>query len=306
VPDLQSHENANATGETPAPQQEQRYSPLALVRVLLTTLLVALVLKTFVIEAYRIPSGSMENTLLVGDFLFVNKLAYGIRTPHVIPLTSMELPAVTFLFFGNVQRGDVIVFDIPLPHNPSDETPSPSYIKRCIGLPGDTIVMRNSQVFVNGRELLNPPHARLEKEHSRSHSFRPLPMYPPGSGFRAGYYGPIVVPKKGDVIPIDIHSIAQWQGMIENEGHEVSTGEWGVSIDGVPAKSYEISGNCYFVLGDNRPNSLDSRFWGFVPEKNIIGEALLVYWSWNVDMESSSVLDKLSTIRWARIGSLIR
>ncbi len=270
-----------APEETPEQGREQRYSPLALIRVLLLTLLIALVLKTFVIEAYRIPSGSMENTLLVGDFLFVNKLAYGIKTPRSVPLTSIPLPSIPLLSYGNVERGDVIVFNIPTAHNPDDQSPSPSYIKRCIGLPGDTVVIRNSRVYINGRELLNPPHARVEREYARSHSFRPLPMYPPGSVFRPGYYGPVVVPKKGDVISLDVHSIPQWKSLIEGEGHVVTTSDHGVSIDGMVAQSYTVSSDYYFVLGDNRPNSLDSRFWGFVPGESIIGEALLVYWSWN-------------------------
>ncbi|MBM4168906.1 MAG: signal peptidase I [Ignavibacteria bacterium] len=305
MPDFPLKDHVPPAEETPDQKLEGRYSPVALIRVLLVTLLVALLLKTFVIEAYRIPSGSMENTLLVGDFLFVNKLAYGIKTPRVIPLTSIMMPSRTILSYRNVERGDVIVFDIPSFPTTDDQSISPSYIKRCIGLPGDTVALRNSQVFVNGRELVNPPHARLEREQSRPHSFRPLPMYPPGSGFRPGYYGPVVVPKRGDVIAIDIHSIAQWKSLIEHEGHAVTVTDYGVSIDNQPAQSYTIARSYFFVLGDNRPNSLDSRFWGFVPEDNIIGEALLVYWSWNVDERASNLLEKLSTIRWARVGSFI-
>lgn len=306
MPDLPLKEQELATTQRPEPVQDHRSSSLALIRLLLLTLLVALVLKTFVIEAYRIPSSSMENTLLVGDFLFVNKLAYGIKTPRMLPLTSIALPSISLISYGAVERGDVIVFDMPFIHDSVDQWRSPSYIKRCIGLPGDTVVLRNSQVFVNGRELLNPPHARLEQGHSRMHSFRPLPMYPPGSGFRPGYYGPVVVPKKGDIIPIDLHSIGRWKTLIENEGHSVVTSEEEVLIDGTPAQSYTISRDYYFVLGDNRPNSLDSRFWGFVPEENIIGEALLVYWSWNVDERPLNLMERFSAIRWTRVGSFIR
>lgn len=275
-------------------------------KAVVATLLVAFFLKTCVIEAYRIPSGSMESTLLVGDFLIVNKIAYSLYTPRYIPLTNLSILSVPLASLKTVRRGDVLIFELPQKHYSESMNDHPNYIKRCIGLPGDTILIRDTQVFVNGMEISNPPHARLESEMSRLHSSRDLPLYPPGSGFRRNFYGPLVVPKKGDVIQIDVMNIRKWKHLLEQEGHEVSVQNSNVLLDGERIDSYTIQKNYYFVLGDNRPNSLDSRYWGFVPEENIIGEALFVYWSWNLDVPQENFFDRWRTIRWDRIGTVIR
>lgn len=261
-------------------------------KALFVTIVVALILKTFVVEAFRIPSGSMENTLLVGDFLLVNKLAYGLKTPRYIPMTTKAIPSVAVPVFSSVHRGDVLVFEYPGKRAEVDGAGPVYFIKRCVGLPGDTIAIRAGQVRINGREVLLPTKAKLI------------------DGVRyasATDYGPTIVPRKGDRIPLIPATAGLWKEFLEREHHLVEINAEGrVLIDGVEQFEYLVERNYYFVLGDNRSNSLDSRVWGFVPEEAIIGEALFVYWSWNPEIPEDGTRSTAGNIRWDRIGMLIR
>jgi signal peptidase I len=280
---------------------------LSFAKTLLFTILVALFLKTFIIEAYRIPSGSMENTLLVGDFLFVNKFVYGLRTPRHLPLTNLAIPSISFPAFKQVQRGDVIVFEFPGDRGRLSDPESINYVKRCIGLPGDTVHILAGRVFVNGRELLLPPHAKWSNERYGAGWRVEDELFPPGSKFTVDNYGPLVVPKRGDLIELTPVAFERWKDLIQKEGHTVAiTREGAVLIDGVPNSRYTIERDYYFALGDNRDNSLDSRYWGFVPDKNLIGEAFMIYWSWDAELPAGGLWDRFKTIRWGRIGSLVR
>jgi len=274
-------------------------------KTILFTIFIALMLKTFVIEAYRIPSGSMENTLFAGDFLFVNKFVYGLRTPRYVPLTNLAIPSVSLPAFRDVRRGDVIVFEFPGDRAEMSDPESLNYIKRCIGLPGDTVRIASGRVYVNGRELVPPSSAKVM--HSGWSSRFERGLFPEGAGFSEEEYGPLVVPKKGDLIDIASGNLVGWKKFIEEEGHMVESDTTAiVRIDGVGMSSYRVERNYYFVLGDNRQNSLDSRYWGFVPDENLIGEALLIYWSWDPAASTSSLSEKFKTVRWDRIGNLIR
>ncbi|HEY4611408.1 MAG TPA: signal peptidase I [Bacteroidota bacterium] len=306
-----SHESLQIESQ----QVEQPVEPKLAVRVraaigylktVLITLLVALVLKAFVIEAFRIPSSSMERTLLVGDFLLVNKLAYGIRTPRFIPLTNFAVSTMYLPVFKNVQRGDVVVFEFP-GNGESAETEEPvNYIKRCIGLPGDVVEIHDGQVYINSSPQGLPRNAQLSESNGRSSHYRSR-LFPWGAGFTEQHYGPLVVPKKGDQLELTIENLSMWRSLILRDGHTVELGEGSrIIVDGVPAQSYTVEQNYYFVMGDNRDNSLDSRYWGFVPEDNLIGEALMVYWSWDPDVAVSNLKDKLLSIRWKRVGTMIR
>ncbi len=271
------------------------------------TLLVAFFLKTFVVEAFRIPSASMENTLRIGDFLFVNKFIYGAETPKYFPFTNAEIPHLRLPAFVHPRRGDVIVFEYPGDRDEVKPEANINFIKRCIAVSGDTLLIQNKTVFVNGREFLPPTHA----PHTPPSDFLPQEsanmIFPKGSSFNPDYYGPLVVPFKGMVVNISSGSIEQWQTFIEREHHRVGTDKTGlVSIDGVPATQYIVERDYLFAMGDNRDNSLDSRFWGFVPEENIVGKAMFVYWSWDTSVSVSSIAEKFSAIRWSRIGTLIR
>jgi signal peptidase I len=297
-----AHESSVTGGQarTPLGRRVVSYA-----KTLLFTVLVAFLLKTFVVEAFRIPSGSMENTLLVGDFLLVNKIAYGLKTPRYVPLTNLAIPAFTLPAFGGVRRGDVVVFEYPGRHSGTEGNEPTYYIKRCVGIPGDTVMIRSGQVNVGGREVLPPSHAKL------SYAGR-VRWMDAGSSVGTGSvdgnnFGPTIVPKKGDVVNLTPASAMQWKEFVEREHHRFEIGSSGkVLVDGIEVSSYTVQRNYYFMLGDNRGNSLDSRFWGFVPEDHIVGEALVVYWSWDPEYQMGGIQDRFSKIRWPRIGTLIR
>jgi signal peptidase I len=132
-------------------------------------------------------------------------------------------------------------------------------------------------------------------------------MYPPGSDFSEVNYGPLAIPRQGDTLRLNGNTVRRWQVFIEREGHTVSADDsQAVFIDGQRVDRYVVQKDYYFMMGDNRGNSLDSRFWGFVPEDNIVGEALLIYWSWDPEAAAGGLAAKLGSIRWSRIGSIIR
>ncbi len=184
-------------------------------------LILALIIRTGVVQAFKIPSGSMENTLLVGDYLLVNKFIYGLK----LPFTDQRI-----LKLRDPQRGDVMVFEYPVNR-------SQDFIKRVIGVPGDVISERNKVIYVNGAPYSNP-HEIHEDDR----------ILPSTAGPRDNF-GPIKVPA-----------------------------------------------NSYFMMGDNRDNSYDSRFWGFIKNSDIKGEAFIKYWSW----------DHVAwRVRWNRLGRWI-
>ena len=255
---------------------------------LLIALLFAAIIRIFVVESYRIPTSSMERTLLAGDFLFVNKYVYGAK----VPFTDIRLPQV-----DSVERGDVIVFKFP-------KDRSLNYIKRCVALSGDTLEIRNRTLFVNGQEAALPEHAQYLADIMPA-GYPDQQMFPKHSGFNKDNYGPLRVPRRGDVVSLDEKSFYLYASLIAEEGHSIGVAGGTILIDGKPAETYTIEQNYYFVMGDNRDNSLDSRFWGFLPERDIIGQALVVYWSWNPNISLLDPLEKLGSIRWQRTGLMV-
>lgn len=254
----------------------------------LFAIIIAFVLRTFVVEAYRIPSSSMENTLLVGDFLLVNKFLYGAQ----LPFTDIRLPALK-----PIEPGDVVVFKFPR----DKET---NFIKRCVATPGQTIEIKNKIVFVDDVEQAFPIDAKYGDD--------PEPLgkpdraiFPFFSTFNRDNYGKVRIPKKGDTLTLDEQSFYLYKLILEYESHSVALMGGTVYVDGKPTDTYQVKQNYYFMLGDNRDNSHDSRYWGFVPESHIIGSALLIYWSWNPDVHLSNFFEKLRTVRWERIGRII-
>lgn len=229
------------------------------VKAILVTLAFFLFFRTFLIEAYRIPSGSMIPTLLIGDWLFVNKLAYG---PHV-PFTDSNLPGYT-----DPKRGDVVVFISP-PQIDQPEDPTPTLVKRCVAVAGDTIWMRNGLLYVNGTAQPQGPAFSVNVKGDGSSSY---PLF-------------------------------QWQKAFEISGapvgdapERITVDDWGPLV--VPADHL-------FMLGDNRYDSKDGRYWGFVPRENVRGRPVFVYYSYRAQ-ESDRPLPFITDIRWGRIGTILR
>lgn len=255
---------------------------------LLVALFFATLIRVFIVESYHIPTSSMEKTLLAGDFLFVNKYVYGAK----VPFTDARLPGV-----DSVERGDIVVFKFP-------KDRSLNYIKRCVALPGDTLEIRDRELIVNGVRQSLPEHAEHVAPIQPEGSADPQ-IFPAYSGFNKDNYGPLYIPRKGDVLELDRSTLPVYADLIAGEGHTIGRSGETILVDGKPADSYTVSGNYFFVMGDNRDNSLDSRYWGFLSEQDIVGQALLVYWSWSPDIPLSDPMAKLASIRWARTGLMV-
>lgn len=264
-------------------------------------------LNSFVLASFEVPTGSMENEIMAGDFLFVNKFLYGGSTPRTIPFTNIHVPWFRLPEFRSVERGDVIVFEFP---GQRDEVQSPEfmfYLKRAIGLAGDTVHVMNRVVYVNNQAALIPRNLKFNNHYTSPPGDPEPKIFPRGSSFNEDNWGPMRVPKKGDIIPVARRTLDQWEIFIRREGHSVRVDEQGrVLLDGLPADSYTVERNYVFGMGDNRDNSLDGRFWGFIPEENIIGTPMIVYWSWNPDIPLTDLSHKLGSIRFSRIGTIIK
>lgn len=281
-------------------------APRDYVQILLYAFAIALVLKVFFIEAYGVPSGSMKNTLEAGDFILVNKFVYGIRSPRTIPLSGIRLPHVKLLpGYAHPDRGDVVVFEYPGANDVLEHPEVVNYVKRCIGLPGDTLQIIAKRVYINGAPV-NPPPTALFDSFTRDRTESERGIFPKGLPYNKDFWGPLVVPFKGMEIEITLDNLDQWRLFIEREGHSLRfTTDGSIEIDGKVQTLYTVGQDYYFVLGDNRDQSDDSRYWGFVPASNIIGEAILVYWSWDSMIPLSRPAALFSSIRWSRLFSIV-
>jgi len=278
----------------------------AFAKEMLYTSAAVLFINSFVMASFEVPTPSMEKTVMVGDRVLVNKMIYGGTTPYTIPFTSIRIPHLRVPGFRSVQPGDVIVFDWPGDRDQVEKPDQIFYLKRCVGLPGDTIRIDQRTVFVNGRPLSLPESAQFLRP-------RPLPpdvpepfIFPSRAAFNGDNWGPMTVPQQGAVIPLNSSNLSQWEVFIAREGHEATLGPSSVLIDGKPAAEYTVRRDYVFAMGDNRDNSLDSRFWGFVPVEDIIGTPMIVYWSWDPQIPLYRGADKLLSINLRRIGTIIR
>jgi signal peptidase I len=238
--------------------------------------------------------------------LFVNKFIYGGTSPRNIPFTNVRLPWFRLPAIRDVHRGDVIVFVFPGMRDevrPEDFT---FYLKRCVGLPGDTILIRNRVLYVNGAMQPLPRNVLFDRGWSLPQNDPDDRIFPAGYGWNEDWYGPLVVPRRDMVIPLNAQNFRAWRVFIEREGHLAALIAGTVLIDGKPATSYTVQRDYLFGMGDHRDNSLDSRYWGFVPKENLVGTPVIVYWSWNSDLPLYDIFGRLASVRWGRIGSLIK
>ena len=364
----------------------------------------ASIIRIFLIEAYTIPTSSMEKTLLVGDYLFVSKLSYGPKVPntpiafpfvhHTLPLTEttksylewIKLPYYRFPGMAKVKSMDVVVFNYPDGDTLSTKFQSnmsyyqlvrqfgrsavwnnkeyfgdiiarpvdkrENFIKRCIGTGGDTVRIVNRVVYINGKPEQNPGKRQFKylvktngdpinqknfeklditetpqiyndgtyeltlsdqaieklRQYSNVVSIEPMiitsdywdpNLFPYDSAYRwnVDNFGPIWVPKAGVTIPINMSNLSLYQRIIEVfEGNKLVIKDGKIFINGKEAKEYTFKMDYYWMMGDNRHNSMDSRYWGFVPQDHIVGKAVFVWLSLD---PNKSIFD--GKIRWSKL-----
>ena len=343
---------------------------------------VATLFRWSLVEAFVIPTPSMENSLLVGDFLFVSKFHYGTRTPGTplqIPLTHqkiwgtkipsyldwIQLPSYRLPGLRGVERGEPVVFNVP--KDLLDPTGRPidlkTYlVKRCVAIHGDILEIRNKQVFINGQGLPNPKNTKFRylviakdeirgrhlhdlhldnddyiflgrtpdamaaydmsltldqlgqirsfsfirsvTDYRRAQERSSFPIFPSvkNATWSGDNYGPLVIPEKGMKMIVNDSTLSIYGEIISQyEGHQKVRMESGnLIIDGKQISEYKFTQNYYFMMGDNRDNSLDSRYWGFVPDNHILGKPLFIWFSF--DRET----DFIHKVRWNRLFNVIR
>jgi len=254
---------------------------------ILFALIMVFIIRSFIVQPFKIPTGSMTPTLLgvkkvcpvcgradrydvdicavdgteleiehVGDKILVTKFLYGPRTPDRIPFTGILLPFFQLPAIRGPRRGDIVVFHFP-------EDLSVDYVKRLVGLPGEEIEIRKGRIIADG-EVIDIPEITAINYRNMGNFGRP------GQTF--------TVPALGMEIPLEPGNRLYWSDIINRDGHELKFEGNIVLIDGIPSKKYTVEQDYYYVLGDNSPNSRDSRYWGFVPEKYLVGKVFFKYW----------------------------
>jgi signal peptidase I len=337
---------------------------------ILFAVVAATIIRTFFFEAFTIPTPSMERTLMVGDFLFVSKMHYGARTPMTplsFPFVHQELPLIggksyseawklpyfRFPGFSEVKRNDIVVFNYPMEDDrPIDK--QTHYIKRCVGLPGDTIKIIDRTVYLNSQMNLKPKgsqyaygvktqgygvraetwkdmgvndiqqigideyQAMLTQENvneiTKIQGVAGVTPFIQQKGLYENYifpfnphlpwnldnFGPLYIPKAGATIQLTPDNLSIYRRAISvYEKNDLQERDGKIFINGKEATTYTFKMNYYFMMGDNRHNSADSRFWGFVPEDHVVGKAVFIWMSWDTNGTF------LSKIRWSRLFNII-
>mgnify|MGYP003488131857 FL=1 len=357
----------------------------------ISSLLFAIVVATFVhtyfIQPFTIPTSSLEKSLLVGDFLFVSKVNYGARTPmttvalpmvhDTIPLTKKksyltwpELPYFRLPGFQNIERNDIVVFNWPIDtvykfrdqsglrvDKPIDK--KSNYVKRCVGVPGDQLEIKDGIIFVNGKELILPERARPQFSYkialdgktpidfeyllndmditdgagfmdaekrgtlfiaaltaTNAERLQHIPgitgvqkiiskeveqgIFPHINKWNRDNFGPIYIPQQGKTVPLNLETLPFYKAIItdyEKNILQVTGSE--IRINGKIATSYTFQQNYYWMMGDNRHNSEDSRYWGYVPENHVVGKPTFIWMSYDSSGKG------LKKIRWDRLFTTV-
>jgi signal peptidase I len=276
-------------------------------KILLLVALIALIIKSFAFGAFKIPSASMENTLLPGDFIFASKLAYNFSTPREIPIIDFHIPHTNIFNISKPKVNDVVIFQFPHGFENDSLRSDLKYVKRIIAGPHDTLKISKGEIVVNGKKEELPSTVQIPQVKNGSGLVYDDNIYPPGTKWNRFNYGPIVVPAKGDTIKITPHNFDRWHSVIVMDYGERALIEEGsvVTLAGRPISEYVLKQDCYFVMGDNSAVSLDSRQFGFITDDMILGKALFIYWSYDPAKTAPGPLGFLSAIRARRIFKII-
>lgn len=288
-------------------KQTKKERAIAVIKEYTILILIAFFVTSSLVQGSLVPTGSMETTINVGDFIFVNRLAYDFYTPRNIPHTNIKLPFARWEWSEGPERGDIVVFEFPGYQKELEYKDLQSWVKRCVGVPGDTLVIRDRVLFVNGEEFPIPTNIKYENMYSQPATMPSQDIFPRNKYWNSDNYGPVVIPGKGDVVELNKDNIYRYEDLINREyGRRVVSVKNGkVFIDGKEADSFTMKQNYYFMVGDNRNNSADSRVWGFVPRERILGKPMFVFFSFDSSIPFSEFFKVLGSIRFNRIGKFL-
>ena len=354
---------------------------------LLFAVIVATIVHTYFIQPYTIPTSSLEKSLLVGDFLFVSKMNYGARVPMTtialpmvhdsIPLTKIksyltypQLPYMRLPGIQNIDRTDIVVFNWPVDtvykfydtskrraYKPVDK--KSNYVKRCVGIPGDTLSIRDGLIYIDGQLLQLPQRAKPQFSYKialdgktpvnleylfkdlditdpafftndtkrdtlflnaltedGAQKFRNTPgissvtrqisknvdnsLFPHINKWNRDNYGPIYIPEQGKTVPLTLETLPFYRAIISDyENNDLKVDGSVIKINGEVATTYTFAQNYYWMMGDNRHNSEDSRYWGFVPQNHIVGKPIFIWLS--IDPNGKGI----NKIRWDRVFTTV-
>ena len=356
---------------------------------LLFAIIVATIVHTYFIQPYTIPTSSLEKSLLVGDFLFVSKMNYGARVPmttvampmvhDTIPLTKKksylnwpQLPYFRLPGFQTIERTDIVVFNWPADtvykfrdqsglrvDKPIDK--KSNYVKRCVGIPGDSLSIKDGIVYINGKELILPERAKPQFSYKvvldgktpinfeylfkdmnvtdginyvssqkdtigiaaltaeNAERLKNVPgilavfrnvshipetgqygVFPHNKQWNRDNFGPIYIPQKGKTVALNLETLPFYKTIITDyEKNDLKVNGNEILINGKAATTYTFGQNYYWMMGDNRHNSEDSRYWGYVPENHIVGKPIFIWLSWDTNGKG------LNKIRWDRVFTTV-